>query len=387
MGLFFTNMHILKSKEFDKGKLKDLIIKYMTDEGFALEESEETSDISVAIYEPADSSWISIATDAFEFDSLEKIRKMVQPFSAVGGNYVITAACYDSDFLQLSLTNIVNNQEGWINIGHPMEVPQLTKTSLSTWKEIVNDFERLKEITSTKHIFAEDVFAEISDLIGMKHEQTILDANYVSVENEDEVCKLFFSAPIGKIELPSFEIPRFNLKPCSIGESDIVCVVNKGGKGKGIGVMFVGDYVENDEITFSDTMLCFKDKGEWNSIPIELKKSKLKSGKTCYVWKDPSFPIPPGVSDIVPPMKRDKMEYEREIGVRFTPYGNPRKVLDIRIILYPLTNRREGQISWYVYKYFGSKHEYIKHQNNYIMNYHTSWSEDELFNPEDYDLD
>ena len=190
MGLFFTNMHILKSKEFDKGKLKDLIIKYMTDEGFALEESEETSDISVAIYEPADSSWISIATDAFEFDSLEKIRKMVQPFSTVGGNYVITAACYDSDFLQLSLTNIVNNQEGWINIGHPMEVPQLTKTSLSTWKEIVNDFERLKEITSTKHIFAEDVFAEISDLIGMKHEQTILDANYVSVENEDEVCKL-----------------------------------------------------------------------------------------------------------------------------------------------------------------------------------------------------
>ena len=52
-----------------------------------------------------------------------------------------------------------------------------------------------------------------------------------------------------------------------------------------------------------------------------------------------------------------------------------------------LINRREGQISWYVYKYFGSKHEYIKHQNNYIMNCHTSWSEDELFNPEDYDLD
>ena len=369
MGQFFNNLHILKNKEFDKERLMDSIIKYMTGKGFTLDMG--SPDLSVIIYDPDDSDWISIATEAFEFYSLENIKNTVNSFTSVGSTSAITAACYDSDFLQLSLTNFDTDEEGWLNAGRPEEGMKLKSDSFSAWKKIVKDVDKLKEIAAADYVFAEEAFGKVADLIGMNPKQTTISTSTEYFDGS-EVIKFFFSAPKQTVDLPKFEIPRANGLPCRIGESDVVGVVNKGGQGKGIGVMFVGDYVENDEITFSDTKLQVQENGEWKFIPFELKKTKLSNGKMCYYWTDPNFPIPSGVSEKIPLDKRMSMEFEREIGIRFTPQGNPRKVLDIRIVIYPLSNSREGQTSWYVYKPFGSKANYIEFHK-------------ELFNSEDYD--
>ena len=369
MGQFFNNLHILKNKEFDKERLMDSIIKYMTGKGFTLDMG--SPDLSVIIYDPDDSDWISIATEAFEFYSLENIKNTVNSFTSVGSTSAITAACYDSDFLQLSLTNFDTDEEGWLNAGRPEEGMKLKSDSFSAWKKIVKDVDKLKEIAAADYVFAEEAFGKVADLIGMNPKQTTISTSTEYFDGS-EVIKFFFSAPKQTVDLPKFEIPRANGLPCRIGESDVVGVVNKGGQGKGIGVMFVGDYVENDEITFSDTKLQIQENGEWKFIPFELKKNKLSNGKMCYYWTDTNFLIPSCVSEKIPLDKRMSMEFEREIGIRFTPQGNPRKVLDIRIVIYPLSNSRDGQTSWYVYKPFGSKANYIEFHK-------------ELFNPEDYD--
>lgn len=86
-------------------------------------------------------------------------------------------------------------------------------------------------------------------------------------------------------------------------------------------------------------------------------------------------------------MKRMNMEFEREIGIRFTPVGNPRKVLDIKLVIYPLANSSEGQTSWYVYRYDGSKRKYIEEYNRRRTEMHIGSTPIDLLNPEDYDLD
>ena len=384
MGQFFNNIHFLKNTDFDKTHLIDSIIKYMNGKSFTFDMS--SADLSVIIYDPSDSDWISIATDAFEFSSLEVIKNTFNFFSTIGSTCMIAASCYDSDFLQLALNNFETDEEGWLNAGHPEDGMKLKRTSLSPWRPIVKDFNKLKEISSTDYVFAEEAFGEVADLIGMNQKQTTINTNIESYD-ESELIKLFFSAPKEKEDFPQFEIPRANGLPCRIGESNVVSVVNKGGQGKGLGVMFVGDYVENDEITFSDTELQLHDNGKWKFIPFELQKGKQRNGKMCYFWTDPDFPIPSSISGNIPFKKRMEMEFEREIGIRFTPQGNPRKVLDIKIVIYPLSNSRNGQASWYVYKSFGSKANYIEFHNEYIKKYHTTWNEDELFNPNDYDLE
>lgn len=120
---------------------------------------------------------------------------------------------------------------------------------------------------------------------------------------------------------------------------------------------------------------------------IELKKVDWTKGKKCYYWSDANFPLPPAVSESIPLMKRMNLEFEKEIGIRFTPIGNPRKVLDIKLVVYLLTNSMEGQTSWYVYRYEGSKRKYIEEYNSSWKDTPFEPSLSDLLNPEDYDLD
>jgi hypothetical protein len=155
-------------------------------------------------------------------------------------------------------------------------------------------------------------------------------------------------------------------------------VNNKGGKSKGVGIMFHGDYVENGELSIENvTLETVSRKGKRLVISVELEKVKCSDGTTVLYREDRNFPIPPAVSTDIPIMRYMKLEFEREFGVRFTVRGNPRKVLDVKVMIIPLENP-EGQDCWYVYRMAGSKERYIK-----------DISEKDWFprlNPEDYDI-
>lgn len=387
MGLFFENIHIHKSLEYSVEVLKRELVKYFEENGFKLAAEGEEGNASVVIYEPDGSEWISVASDIFQLNTEEDIRKVAEPLSKCFETEVLTAGCYDSDYLRLSLLKVSDGTDAWINVGRAEGMKQLRRTSLTPWKKIVTDLDTLKNIVKAEYVFAEEAFYKIAELIQMTPEQVTLEVEITDTLTVEKMTTLSFLAPEGAIKLPEFEIPRYNGMPCKIGESQVVSVYNKGGKSKGFGIMFIGDYVENDEITFEDVKLQILTKEGWQFVPIELKKVDWTQGKKCYYWSDAEFQLPPAVSEAIPLMKRMNMEFEREIGIRFTPVGNPRKVLDIRLVIYPLANSMEGQTSWYVYRYDGSKRKYIEEYNRRRTEMHIGSTPIDLLNPEDYDLD
>ena len=176
--------------------------------------------------------------------------------------------------------------------------------------------------------------------------------------------------------------------PCRIGESHCVFVNNHGGRSRGIAVQFQGKYIQNDDLTFENVTFEYKQGEKYIQIPIELKKICVQSGEAILYWCDKDFQIPPAVNPAIPQMKRMKIEFRKEFGIRFTVCGNPRKALDVKVFLIPLENRK-GSACWYVYKYQGSKRKYIDHQNNGLY-YHEIPAEQRspfMLNPDEFDLD
>ena len=387
MGLFFENIHIRKSAKYDAEILKKQLISYFEENGFKLVTEDTAEGVSVVIYEPDYSEWVSVASELFQLESQKDIKKVTEPLSKCFETDVISACCYDSDYLRLSLLNVSAETDGWINIGRAEGMKQLRRTAITPWKKLVDDMDSLKNIVKTEYVFAEDAFYKIAELIQMTPEQVALEAEYTDSLSVEKVATLKFLAPEGTLKLPELIIPRYNGMPCKIGESQVVSVYNNGGKSKGLGIMFIGDYVENDEITFEDVKLQLHTKEGWKFVPIELKKVDWTQGKKCYYWSDAEFPLPPAVSEAIPLMKRMNLAFEKEIGIRFTPVGNSRKVLDIKLVIYPLANSRDGQTSWYVYRYDGSKRKYIEEYNRRWTDMHIESALKDLLNPDDYDLD
>lgn len=363
MGLFFENIHIHKNIKYNTDVLKETLINHMCENGFEPVSDDKEGNVSVVIYEPDNSDWVSVASDIFQFDTEEDIRKVAEPISQCFETDIISAGCYDSDYLRLNILNINDGTDGWINVGRIEGIKNLRRTSLTPWKKIVGDIKILKDIVREEYLFVEEAFGKIADLIKMLPEQTVLDAGHTDFPHSEKFIRLEFSAPEGMIKLPKLVIPMYDGMPCRIGESKVVSVYNNGGKSKGLGIMFIGDYVDNDEITFEDVKLQLHSKEKWEYVPIKLKKIDWEYGKKCYYWSAPDFPLPPAVNESIPLNKRMALEFERAIGIRFTPIGNKRKVLDIRIVVYPLANSRDGQTSWYVYRFAGSKKKYIEENN------------------------
>lgn len=383
MGMFFNNLHIRKNEKYSHEKLKKMLIREMENKGYKLFEGAETADVSVVIYSPRESEWASVASDCFAFSTAEDTKAVALPISEKFGADVLAVACFDSDYLMMNLINAADGTDGWVNVGsmYDMELPR--RTSIAPWKGKVTDIEKFKAIIKEKNIFAEDAFYGCAELLGMVTEQCALETDNTDVLKEGTFTRLCFSLPEGmQKELPRLTFKHFGLMPCKIGESRCEFVVNKGGRSKGVGVMFVGDYIEDDQLTFENvTLESDLDNHERTITPIQLEKIKNALGQTVLYWEDKNFHIPPAVDPSIPSKRYDDLEYKRTFGVRFTVQGNPRKVLDVMFFIIPLENRREGAACWCCYLYSGTKERYIKDHNKTWTKY-----QENLLNPEDYDL-
>ncbi len=341
MGAFFDNLHILINDEYDLERLKNELSNILKNRGFSLLPEGSEGDVSVMIYEPTDNSWVSIASDAFMFDSEETIRSFTDTLSLAFCTDVIAATCYDSDYLRLALLNSVDNTDGWINVGKSCD-PLIRRTKVAPWKKLVKDTDGLKAVIKNYHAFAEEAFSEIATMIGMQPQQTMLGCGGEELL-DGKITKMEFSAPEGEIKPPKFMVHSFSRPAASmLGGAINVSFLNIGGKSKGLEFIFMGDCVDNDEITFED-VYWYCD-GKHNSI--DLKESQLEDGKKCYIWKDKYFQIPPAVNENLPLVKKFQMESDRHIAVIFTLKGNPEHLETLRIVGVPLSNPMDGQASW-----------------------------------------
>ena len=360
MGISFSNVHIQKNDSVTEEALKSYIVGIMNEQGCVTSEDGDDEDISAVINIPKGSDWASFAINSVDFSNAETMKAFAEKVSKAFSSDVIAACCVDSDFMTLDLIDSQAGTDGWINIGKPYSGRLPRRTSAAAWKAIVSDYTALKDIIKKSYACAEEAFFDIATLIGMNAGQCTTDA-----ENADgDVITLHFKMPEGRErKKPAVEIWHASGMPCRIGEQECVHAVSKGARSKGVGVIIAGDFVKNDEITFENVRF------EWNvlsenyaSRDITFRKVLTMDGSYILLWEDAGFRIPAAVNEDLPEMKKMSLEGKKLFGIRFTPQGNPRKLLDIKVFIFPLESRQNGDC-WFCWRYSGSKEQFIKEFN------------------------
>lgn len=386
MGRFFSNIHIRKSKTTDLKKVSSVITTILTARGYCLTTQEEAQG-SIALYTSDSSPWISLYSDLIECSSPEAAATEATALSNATQSDVLCISCMDSDYLFLNLINPADQTNAFAGVGSSAGLGIGRRTKTADWKEKVKDFESFKKALKEKYVFAEDSLIQLADSLELPKEQSLTDhegLNMYGIAAHVEYLYFALSAEAQNSEPPRFMIRRYGLMPCRPGKPSCEFANNMGGASRGVAIIFAGDYVEQDEITFTDVQFeYFNRSGERQIVPLTLRKERLSNGKACYRADVPQFKIPEKVDDRLPPMKYSDEEHRRSFGVRFTPHGNPRKFLDIRFHIIPLANW-DGQCCWCVWYPAGSKEEFIQ-QHNELWGEHGMT--EQLLSPDDFDMD
>lgn len=371
MGSWFSNLHIRKNHTITETAVAEYIREIMRNQQYLPAESEDEADGAFAIVTDDQSQWYSVYSDLFSFDEPKQFTDYAIPMSGTLNTDILGISCFDSDYLYLNLIDAAAKVNAWAGVGSAAGLGIRKRTNLSAWKNKVSDFAGFKESVKKRFDFAEEVLAEIEHCIHLPQEHSAASYEYLADLGLHKKAQfLYFRLPeTAKTQDPTKLFQRTaSLMPCFLDKPSIVEAINEGGASKGLSVYFVGPYVENEEITFSDVCFVTWKNNQAQSVPFELQKVRLPDGQWAYHYHDPGFRILPKVDDRLPASKRMRAESERSIVVRFIPHGNPRKILDITVVLVPDRNP-EGQTGWNVWHSSGSKAKYIERYNrNWGMN-------------------
>lgn len=388
MGWFFSNLHIRKTSEQVVNHIPSLLTEILRQHGFQPKDDSEGADLSVSIYD-AGGKWISVCSDGLDFYTEESIPNICNQLSERLSTEVLTVACFDSDCLILNCINRSNNAVAFAKIGYSPEIKR--RSTPAKWKDLVNDYERWRSVLNQDYTFAEEALDVIEPLLGLEPKQGQFCDEMISDFFAESVRTYYFALPesASKSEPPKLSFTTPSLEPCEIGKDQCYFVINTGGRSKGVAIAFSGDYIEKEDIRFRNVQLKYAlDQYPRKTIPLQLEKRQTQSGQWIYYAELPDFPIREGVKEGLPWKRKIDEEWKRQFGVRFTPEGNSRKLLDITVHFIPLKNP-EGQCGWCVWLYSGSKRAYIAEHNRswgeIIEKHHAQGIK--LLNPDDYDLD
>ncbi len=384
MGLFFSNIHVRRNDQTSLETVREYYVDLLSKKGFRQVETEEASDVALFLYRN-DSEWISVCGDMIEFESENTIGSELTILSKAFETDAMAIGCFDSDCLFLNLIDSAHKVDAWAKIGRFEGIKR--RSNPSAWKGKVKDHESFTAALKGDYTFAEEALEALEPLFEMDRSQGMFCPELIGEEYKEHVTKLWFVLPEREEnpEPPQFEISSYSLMPCRMDfPNNWISVWNRGGKSKGICVIFTGNYVENDEITFREVLLqpiCFSSKNNI-VIRIELHKEQLKDGRWAYVGKAPFYPIR-AVKKGLPPMREYDEQNNKGFGIRFWPIGNARKLLDICVHIIPMKNY-EGQCCWCVWHHAGSKRAFIEWHNR-------QWNQvtpgQNQLDPNDFDLD
>lgn len=381
MGSTFTNIHIRKSDSVKFSDVENMLCGEYKKMGFTKAADANSVDETLVLCESDGSGWITVCSQQFE--------KRLSELSAALKTDVMLIECVDSDFIEMTLVS-ADGKDARVTIGNPYYGER--ENSYSEWEGKVSDLPKFIKVTNGDYVFAEDALTYLDELMGLPIVQGAMFGDYPPENGEGVTVKVLgFSAA----KQPSDEPPRLRISglngclPIPDEPYYAFAVLNKGGASKGLGIVFVGDYIANDDITFTDCSLHIGN----TKIPVELEKIKCDDGSYVLSWQDKDIDIPPAPDEKLSFLKKEKLEYERSIDFGYTPHGNNRKFLDIRICIAPLQNWIGGQYVHYLWKGYGSKRDFIKRYNEHCRKVHTAecgyFPEDRggYLREEDYDLD
>ena len=380
MGWFYSNLHVKKTEDLDAVSFQHVLTEVLNAQGYRLVDTYDEADLSVSIYD-AGGEWISVFSDGLDFYTDESVQKICDPLSDRLCTDVVTISCFDSDCLLLNRINKKIDVVAWAKAGR---YPGLkVRSTPARWKDIVPDTTQWKAALSRKYVFAEDALDSIEPLLGLKQGQGRFCHELIPGEFINGVQTVYYVLPesASKGTPPRLALAVNSLSPCRIGESSIISAINEGGESRGLAVAFSGSYVEKEEIRFREVQLEYDfDRYPRPAIPLQIEKRQTQTGQWIYWAEIPEFLLREAVKEGLPPRKAMDEKFKRRFLVRFTPEGNPRKLLDITVHFMPLDNP-EGQFGWCVWMYSGSKRAYIEDYN--------LGRKDKIYllDPDDYDLD
>ena len=381
MGAFFSNIHIRKT---DSAKLSD-VEKFLCGEfkkmGFEQAADAKTADETVVLCEADGSSWITVCSGLFE--------RRLSELSEVFKTDIMLIECCDSDFIEMNLVN-ADGTDAKVTIGRPYYGER--ENSYSEWEGKVSNLEKFIEVTNGDYVFAEDALNSLDELMGLPIVQGGMFGDYPPENGNGVTVKVLgFSVAEQATDKQPPKLCYFSRgglpvpdRPCY----GAFMISNDGGASKGLGIIFYGDYIENDDITFTDCLLHISG----TNIPIELEKKKRDDGSFVLSWRGEDVVLPAAPDKNLSDEKRMQLKAERMISISYTPHGNFRKFLDIKICFAPLQNWHDGQCHAYIWKGYGSKRQFVDMYNEDMRDIRSDcgyYPEDPtgLFREEDYDLD
>lgn len=369
MGTSFSNLQVRRTDKLNTDTIAKAVSALLEQQQYKAVPDQNEADITVIIYN-GDSPWVSVCSDGIEISDDKTSEALLRPLSAELDTDVMAISCFDSDYLFFNLINEAEKINAWANVGSPPEGRLPRRTVFVPWKSKVSDLEKFKSIIRKKYDFAEDVLEPLASILDLPAEQgSFREGSLDEIERTKPFTSLYFTLPDGESQKDptKLAITRFSLTSCTIGEDAIVSAINIGGSSRGLAIAFTGDYVENEEITFTDVKIEYDfDKTPRKEISVQLRKQEIAKGKWAYCAEAPKLFVCEKVNPDLPPKKKAELAFGREIGIRFTPLGNPEKVLDICVHLIPLSNP-EGQCCWCVWHPDGSKETYIKKEKGRII--------------------
>jgi len=395
MGSWFSNLHIRKNDAITEGKISEYICNIMAAQQYKPVSSPDEADGAFAIVSDDTSAWYSVYSDLFSFEMPKAFSDYAIPMSGTFKTDVLGISCFDSDYLYLNLINTTDKTDGWIGIGSAKGLGLKRTTGLKAWKTKVSSFSEFSAKAKEKYVFAEDFLTAVEQDIALPLINATASYEYLSdYELDAKATYLYYKLPESiKPDHPVQLVPYMSkADPCFMEKPSVVSNINIGSASRGLSVYFLGPYVENDEITFSDVSFVRIKNNQSERNPIELSKIQLEDGQWAYYYHDPGFRIPAKADERLPRSKQFQYDLDNHISLRFITHGNPRKMLDITVVMVPDKNP-DGQAGWNVWHGWGSKKAFIDHYNKTQQHWYEIYanigSDPSLLNPllkeEDFD--
>lgn len=359
MGMTFLNLHLRLHQDIQEQAVSDYLIKRLSAEQYQLVESEDGADVGFALYRDEQDGWLSVYSDAFFSEGALGCEEMAKSLHEAFDTQVLRVGCFDSDYLFLNL--IGEGIDAWASIGSAAGFGISRRKKLSDWQMLVKEFPLFKQKLQRNEGCAEDALWGIAPCLELSAERST--ADYEHLEDffpADTVKKLYFRLPD---ELHTEEPPKFCLLTTdsipSVEHRNYLSILNQGGASRGLTVQFQGDGFQDGALVPEIISLCACEGKEYC---VAGEKTVFENGKIGYVFRFPTFRIPPKVDERLPMAVQVRKLFVQNIGLVYTLRGNPRKVLQVQVCLIPDKNW-DGSYVWNPLRGAASKEEFIRYYN------------------------
>lgn len=352
MGFTFTNIQLRKNEKFDR-KLADSIASSVANgRGWRRVDHPDEADVMTVIAGSEKSRWIAVASDALGGEPDVAIQA-AHGLSEYLQTDALVIGCFDSDYLFLNMLNPPAGIDLWASSGSAASagLSGMRRSNFRAWSRRVKNTDAFRNIMKQPRDFAEDCLRDLEELLDLPVTQSTGSGEDWSGVSECYQYYYAMTEEVGSGEPPMLE---WHLPPAYApgeGQENIISAINRGGSSRGLAIAFMGEDVEKGNIAvYTATVQVHDRRGEWALYPVEIEETVDAKGQKMLYGELPSLLIPEKVCERLPWQKREELEYQRSIALRFVPeslhpYHEGSRLPGLTVHMIPLKNW-QGQCGW-----------------------------------------